>query len=245
MNPIIKPIFRNILIFINTLTGFFLLFSPYFEHLLFIRILGIILILIGGVGIVLLIRGKILGLPLPYDYLLSSWADFTKNLDLILILTVIIRFFLIQPFIVEGQSMEPNFHHRQYLLVDKISYRLRKPERGEVIIFVAPSNPRLNYIKRIIGLPGEEITFTPQAIFINGKKLVESYSLISSQASSGQEIKKRLGLGEYFVLGDNRNHSSDSREWGPLSREKIIGRAWLVLFTFSKSKSIFVPFLTK
>ena len=126
--------------------------------------------------------------------------------------------------------MEPNFSNNDYLIVDQLSYRLRGPQRGEVIVFKYPSDPSQRYIKRIIGLPGEtvEISEGNVIIYSNDQKetiiLEESNYLISSVFTHG-EIKLSLSEEEYFVLGDNRAASADSRRWGALPRENIIGRA--------------------
>ncbi len=128
--------------------------------------------------------------------------------------------------------MEPSFFDKEYILTDKISYRFREPKRGEVIIFRAPKNQELDYIKRIIGLPGEKIKINTEGIFVNGQKLEESYLGESGITFSGPFLQLGQDLlvpqGEYFVLGDNRTHSSDSREWGTVSRPDIIGHAWMI-----------------
>jgi len=121
-------------------------------------------------------------------------------------------------------SMEPNFHEGQYLVVNKLAYRLHSPQRSDVIIFHPPANPEKEYIKRVIGLPSEEVKIEKGQVFINGHPLKETYITYPGQGSWGPAI---VGQDEYFVLGDNRNNSSDSRSWGMLPRENIIGKAWL------------------
>lgn len=127
--------------------------------------------------------------------------------------------------------METNFHDGEYILTDKVTYRFRPPQRGEVIIFKAPKNPDLDYIKRIIGLPGERIKIDSGKIFINGRQLTEPYILKETVISGGLYLPQgneiEISEDSYLVLGDNRSHSSDSREWGPVHKNDIIGRAFL------------------
>lgn len=142
----------------------------------------------------------------------------------------LIRAFLIQPFLVSGQSMAPNFGSGDYLLVDQITYRLREPRRGEVIVFRYPQNESTYFIKRVIGLPGERVEIKNGKItVVNGEHpggfvLNESYlprgTVTSSRAGEETFV---LGEGEYLALGDNRQFSFDSREWGILPAENIIG----------------------
>lgn len=143
-----------------------------------------------------------------------------------------IRLFVAQPFIVAGASMEPAFENGQYLIVDEITYRLGEPERGDVIIFRYPRNPSKFFIKRIIALPGETIKIEGPKITIlntahrNGFILAEPYV---DSIDKDVFLTEALGDDEYFVLGDNRDASSDSRVWGVLKRDLIIGRAFLRL----------------
>ena len=146
-----------------------------------------------------------------------------------------IRYFIVQPFIVRGASMEPNFEDREYLIVDELSYILRDPRRGESIVFRYPRDPRQFFIKRIISLPGEQVEVkNGRVIIVNdeypkGFTLEEPY-LNPPDRTTQPDFAVSLGEGEYFVLGDNRDSSSDSRVWGKLEREYIIGkvifRAW-------------------
>lgn len=126
-------------------------------------------------------------------------------------------------FYVRGSSMEPSLHNGQYLIVSKISYLFGEPQRGDIVVFVSPNNGKEDYIKRIIGLPGERVEIRDGAVWINGYRLEEPY-LSSATPYTGVWV---LGPDEYFVLGDNRPNSSDSHTWGPLPRKNIIGKAWL------------------
>ncbi len=155
-----------------------------------------------------------------------------------LVIVIPIRYYLIQPFMVKGASMEPNFSSGEYLIVSEIEYRLQEPERGDVIVFKYPKNPKEYYIKRIVGLPGEKIEIKGGKIAIfnaqhpNGIVLEEEY-LPNGRITRG-DIKEELGEDEYFVLGDNRGASSDSRMWGTLQEEMIVGRAWIRAYPFSE-----------
>ena len=128
--------------------------------------------------------------------------------------------------------MEPNFPNGEYLLTDKVTYRIREPERGDVIVFEAPGVTGEEFIKRIIGLPGEKITIKEGNIHINGQKLEESYLADYLRTPDGPFLRERAEImtppDNYFVLGDNRTSSSDSRVWGFVAKEKITGRAWVV-----------------
>ena len=145
-----------------------------------------------------------------------------------IILTAII-FLLIrsvaQNFRIEGYSMEPNFHDGQYLITDKISYRFHDIERGDVIVFQYPRAPQRDFIKRVIGLPGEKVEIRHGVVYINGKRLEEPYGPNPGSYSWGPETVPK---DSYFVLGDNRNNSSDSHTWGMLPRKNIVGKAWAI-----------------
>lgn len=163
------------------------------------------------------------------------WAFILELIRLIFISLIIIlpiRLYIAQPFFVKGGSMEPNFFDGDYLIIDEISYRFKEPERFDVIVFHSPFNPKQFFIKRIIGLPGETIEIKNDKIKIynesnpSGFFLDESGYLAKNQLNIGN-LKISLKDKEYFVLGDNRLQSSDSRYWGPLYRSYIVGRAFL------------------
>ncbi|MEZ4104499.1 MAG: signal peptidase I [Candidatus Paceibacterota bacterium] len=150
-----------------------------------------------------------------------------------LIIVVPIRMFIAQPFIVSGASMENTFHTGEYLIIDQVSYYLHEPNRGDVIVFRYPKDPSKFFIKRVIGLPGETVKIENSTVTIinddnpNGLTLNEPY--IKSM-DIGNHLTEELGPREYFVMGDNRDQSSDSRAWGVLQEERIIGKAFLRLF---------------
>lgn len=152
----------------------------------------------------------------------SIVRDVVETLLLTLIIFLVVNA-LTGRYQVRGSSMEPSMHSGQYLVVSKVHYRLGEPQRGDVIVFDPPNGATEDYIKRIIGLPGERIEARDGVIWIDGYRLEEPY--ISSQLSYSGAWE--LGPDEYFVLGDNRPNSSDSHTWGPLSRENIVGKAWI------------------
>lgn len=150
-----------------------------------------------------------------------------------LIIVIPIRLFIAQPFIVSGASMEDTFHSGEYIIVDQVSYYFHPPKRGDVIIFRYPRDPSKFFIKRVIGLPGETINITNNTVLISNKTNPQGFTLDESYIKSmqpGTRLTKKLAPEEYFVMGDNRDQSSDSRTWGVLPQEKIIGRALLRLF---------------
>ncbi|OGZ95421.1 MAG: signal peptidase I [Candidatus Sungbacteria bacterium RIFCSPHIGHO2_01_FULL_50_25] len=155
------------------------------------------------------------------------------------VIVVPIRYFVVQPFIVRGSSMEPNFYDREYLIIDEISYYFREPARGETIVFRYPRDPRQYFIKRIIGLPGERVEIVGGRVKVysvekkDGFILEESYLPLEDRATQ-PAIEAQLGKDEYFVLGDNRDASSDSRVWGPLEQDFITGRAILRAWPISR-----------
>ena len=158
-----------------------------------------------------------------------------------LVIVVAVRHYLIQPFFVNGKSMEPNFYDGEYLIVDEFSYRfLNKPSRGDVIVFRYPSNPSQFYIKRIIGLPNEKVAIENNQVIIyngwhpDGVILNESIYLAPEILTKSNGLTYELEDDEYFVLGDNRNVSADSRFWGELDEDLIIGKAWIRAWPFDR-----------
>ena len=149
--------------------------------------------------------------------------ELIETLALTLVIFLLIRF-AVQNFRIEGFSMEPNFHDGQFLIVDKVSYMLHPPERGDVIVFIPPNNTTRDFIKRIIGLPGDQVEVVNGRVLVNGAVLDEPYPLAPASYSAATVT---VPAGEYFVLGDNRNNSSDSHSWGPVSVKSIIGKAWV------------------
>jgi signal peptidase I len=145
------------------------------------------------------------------------------------------RYFIAQPFVVNGASMDPTFHDGQYLIVDQISYRFEEPKRGSVAILKYPKDPSKFFIKRIIGLPGETISISSGTITIINEENPHGFTIEEDYVKyeKNDSESRQLGNGEYFVMGDNRFGSSDSRAWGPVPRENIIGRPIVRLLPFS------------
>lgn len=154
-------------------------------------------------------------------------------------LALFIRFFIAAPFVVSGASMEPNFENLHYLIVDRISYDIEDPQRGDVVVFDLPQEGGRSLIKRIIGLPGETVNIGGNTITIinetyqSGFVLEEPYLDPHNLGGEGN-VRVTLGEDEYFVLGDNRRVSADSRSWGTLPREHIVGRALVRLYPFTE-----------
>lgn len=139
---------------------------------------------------------------------------------------------VLQPHKIKGDSMEPNFHDGEFILTNKLVYRFGEPQRGDVIVFKPPVAQEEEYIKRIIGLPGETISIHDGKFYINGKKLVEDYipNNIPTRGKVflGEDQNKTIPQGDYFVVGDNREYSSDSRYWGFITKGDIAGKAWFI-----------------
>ncbi len=155
---------------------------------------------------------------------------------------ILVRTFVAQPFLVSGSSMEPTFVNGDYLLVDELTYYLRAPERGEVIVFKYPENPSSYFIKRIIGLPGETINIKSGTVSVidRGKSVVLREPYID-QPMNAANFEETLGSNQYFVMGDNRNFSFDSRSWGPLPTADIIGVVRLRLWPLQTVKAFGAP----
>ena len=174
-----------------------------------------------------------------FDKVLGFVWETLKIIIVSLFIIIPIRYYIVQPFFVQGASMEPNFENGEYLLIDEISWRFRAPERGEVTVFKFPGDKRQFYIKRIIGLPNETLEIKDNKVTIfnvvneKGFRLDESVYLSPSVGTQG-DLKIKLREKEYFVMGDNRQHSSDSRRWGVVPKDLIIGRAWLRAFPFDR-----------
>ena len=162
--------------------------------------------------------------------LLNLW-DLVKFAVIAIIIVIPIRMFIAQPFVVSGESMFPTFNDKEYLIVDEISYIIGNPQRGEVIIFRYPNDTKRFFIKRIIGMPNEEIIIKNGTVTIINKENPNGFILNEPYINEkfNTTISYKTGDDEYFVLGDNRNRSSDSRAWGTLSSKLIIGRAYLRL----------------
>lgn len=169
----------------------------------------------------------------------SRWQSFWElaRFAIIAILIVIpIRMFIAQPFIVSGSSMVPTFHNGQYLIIDEISYLLGTPKRGDVVVFRNPNDTKIFFIKRIIGLPSETVDVKENVITITNKENPNGFKLEQPFIvnTGGIDGHMELGENEYYVMGDNRPASSDSRYWGAVPKKLLIGRAFLRLLPINK-----------
>lgn len=163
----------------------------------------------------------------------SFVAEIFRFAILALVIVVPFRMFIAQPFIVSGASMSPTFETGQYLIVDQLTYRLEQPKRGEVVIFRFPEDPSKFFIKRLIGLPGETVEIKGHEVFIRdaktGKVIELDEPYLHDFNARDDFLTVTLEPDEYFVMGDNRGASSDSRIWGALPKENLIGRAFVRL----------------
>ncbi len=173
----------------------------------------------------------------------STLIDIVETIVVAAAIFVVVYLLLLQPHQVRGASMKPNFHDGEYILTDKISYRFGEPKRGDVIIFTSPTDQDVDFIKRIIGLPGEKVTISDGKVTIknnehkDGFVLQEPYETLGPTAGgkeAPQNTEVQVGENEYFVLGDNRLESFDSRSWGNLPKKNIIGKAWLRYWPLNK-----------
>jgi signal peptidase I len=183
----------------------------------------------------------------------KSWAVLAFFFELLqvaavsLAIIIPVRYFLIQPFYVKGASMEPNFYDHEYLIIDELSYRFGPPGRGDVVVLRYPLDPKQFFIKRVIGLPGETVEATATGVKIynsehpNGFTLDESSYLESNLPPSPMQRTVTLKADEYFVMGDNRPSSLDSRYFGPIKRSDVIGRVWLRGWPFDRWKAFDRP----
>jgi signal peptidase I len=184
--------------------------------------------------------------------LMFVW-DFAKVILIALAIILPIRYFIFQPFIVSGSSMEPNFTDGQYLVIDEISYRFTEPERGDVLVIRYPKDRKQFFIKRVIGLPGEKISIDNGRVTIFNDKNPEGVTLeedyLPSQGLSfphntaivGGKKTVTLKQDEYFMMGDNRLASSDSRDWGILGRKDIVGKVFVRVLPLSEFSTFKTP----
>lgn len=166
----------------------------------------------------------------------SFFQETTRFALITLAIVLPVRLFVAEPFIVSGTSMQPTFENKEYLIVDRLSYRFEEPKRGEVVIFRYPRDPSKYFIKRIIGLPGETVSISGNKITIKNDDYKDGFELDQSYITrqSPGNLSINVGENEYFVMGDNRPSSSDSRIWGTLPEENIVGRAFLRLYPITK-----------
>ncbi len=171
--------------------------------------------------------------------------ELIKIVIIALVVIVPIRYFLFQPFYVRGASMEPNFYDNQYLIIDEITYRFSEPQRGDVVVVKIPEKQSEYLIKRVIGLPGEKVEISDGEVKVfttndsQGSQLKETYLADNTLTFGNKEIE--LGSDDYYVMGDNRPVSLDSRSFGPIHKENIVGRAWLRVWPFDSLTHFTTP----
>ena len=170
---------------------------------------------------------------------LSFIGELIKITLISLAIILPVRYFLIKPFYVNGASMEPTYYNHEYLIIDEISYRFSPAQRGDVVVFKYPQDPSQFFIKRVIGLPGERVVVSSGQVIIynagnsDGIALNESFLSESEETTGSSDVT--LKQDEYFVMGDNRNASLDSRRFGPLPKQNIVGKAWIRGWPFNRA----------
>lgn len=176
----------------------------------------------------------------------STASSLLREVAEVVVLAVILYFgisFVVQAVHVEGLSMWATLDNDDYLIANKIDYRIHAPERGDIVILRPPTNNSTDFIKRIIALPGEKLLIRSGFVYINGHKLNEPYlpdqwTFQNNWPTDGSDGQV-MGANEYFVMGDNRNRSQDSRFFGPISRDRIDGKAWFRIWPLNKFGSIY------
>ncbi|OGC36216.1 signal peptidase I [candidate division WS6 bacterium RIFOXYC1_FULL_33_9] len=168
-------------------------------------------------------------------------SSFAETVLVALVLAIVLYLFIMTPHEVVGNSMYPTYKNGEFLMANKFTYKFAVPQRGDVIIFQYSDTQ--DFIKRIIGIPGDEVMIKDGKIYINGEQLKESNYLDASVITNGGSYIHEgqtitVQEGEYFVCGDNRPNSSDSREFGPIAKEKIKGKAWIVYFPFQEFRLV-------
>ncbi|AKM82312.1 TPA: signal peptidase I [Candidatus Berkelbacteria bacterium] len=163
----------------------------------------------------------------------GCFYELTKWLIAVVIFFCLIHFFVATVFIVDGVSMEPNFHTGETVIANRWQYIFGNPERGDVVVLKFPGDPvHKKYIKRIIGIPGDTIAIKDGEVFLNGKKLDEPY--LPTEMLTMPNVNRTLRGSDYFLMGDNRPNSSDSRVWGIADKRFLIGKGWLIIWPFNQ-----------
>lgn len=169
---------------------------------------------------------------------IAAFFDFLQGIVVIAAILVMIYLFIMSPQEISGRSMEPSFYNGEYILTNKIEYKFKEPSRGDVVIFKSPKNKDIDYIKRIIALPGERVSLRSGVLYVNNHEVIEPYLESGVYTFGGSYLNegatKTIPAGKYFVVGDNRPHSSDSRDFGPIAVEEFIGKALLRYYPFSE-----------
>lgn len=167
---------------------------------------------------------------------ITGWIyDFSKVATVLLILGLITHYFFLTVLVVRGKSMLPNFTDGEVLMVNKIVYRFQKPLRGDVVAMYFPGETEKRFIKRVVGLPGETVSIKNGKVFVNDVRLQESY--LDQDVYTSADLTRALQADEYFVLGDNRLASSDSRAWGSVPKSFLIGKVSAEVFHLASSQA--------
>lgn len=181
-----------------------------------------------------------------FKAILEFVMDILETVVFIGSLFIVVYLFIMQPNQVKGASMDPTFNTGDYIFTSKVTYKFRGYNRGDVVVFKSPKNPDIEYIKRIIGLPGDKVMIKDSEVYVNGVKLTENYISAKTNlwengfSKNGEEVT--VPDGELFVMGDNRPRSSDSREFGPVPEDTVIGQVFYRYFPSTKMGSIDNPF---
>ena len=166
----------------------------------------------------------------PFQKIGASLVDFIQTLVVFGAIFAIIYLFVAQPHKVSGASMIPTFQNGDFILTDKVSYKVGEPENGDIIVLKNPRNESQDFIKRIIATPGQTLKVQESSVFVDGVKISENYLPAQTPTRSGSFLREgetiKVAPNQYFVFGDNRNHSSDSREWGSITKEEIVGKVF-------------------
>lgn len=162
----------------------------------------------------------------------SPLRELLESLIIAVLLAVIIRMFILQPFYIPSGSMEPTLQIGDRIIVSKISYRFYEPDRGDIVVFKYPLDPKRDFVKRLIGKGGETVAIKNSKLYINGRQVPEDYLPAGLEFDDFGPVK--IPEGHYLMLGDNRNNSDDSRVWGPLPGELVVGKAVLVYWPLNR-----------
>jgi len=162
----------------------------------------------------------------------SALREIVESLVIAVVLALLIRAFAFQPFYIPSGSMEPTLQIQDHIIVNKFGYRFWEPERGDIVVFKYPLNPKKDFVKRLIGKPGERVEVRNSKIIVDGREIKEDYLPAGIRYPDFGPVL--VPENNYLMLGDNRNNSDDSRVWGPLPRQNIIGKAMLVYWPLDR-----------
>lgn len=178
--------------------------------------------------------------PTPKQKTLAGILELVQVIAISAAIVIPLRTFLVQPFYVKGASMEPNFYDHEYLFIDKLTYRRSEPERGDIVVFRYPRNPSEFFIKRVVGLPGETVEVANGKVRIYNKEHENGFTLDEQgyldQDYTASTDTKTLKEDEFYLMGDNRAASLDSRAFGPVKRSFLMGRVWVRAYPFDRWK---------